>query len=851
MDVTNNAKEAVVLGQQLTGKDFAINSDAAFFDILSNSLYSNPVLAVIRETITNADDANLEANSTDPVKITIDDKEHEFIVTNIGKSIPHAQMHEIYCTYGNSTKKNTISTGGFGLGCKSPFAITPVFTVVNCNDGVKNTYLLNKIEGIPKITTLLSEDCANEPDSLTVKIPLKDIKQDLEIFTNRVKFFVYLAGIKATLNGELLPRINYPENQEVIYLTSPKRDSSKYVPNIARASHIGLRMESFSTHSPNILVKYGSNIYKVDFNPYIKNSEVSKKYPTIIKFVNTIQYLNNGDRGDSIPSLWNDGFPIFIAEPNSLDITPSREELRLTEKTLNSLTKICENELKRLSVEPTIEEIKDLFMNRRAEFFVGSDRVIERSQNRGYVLAEDFVSAKYLFGGALSKQHLRDQTFTRFIKGEGLTTGLFNKYEVELLDTVLDLLAPNDFSINTFVFKGLTDTKENRNSLLKALVNADREITSIADKQGLTVNQSLYIADAPKGFFVQGQFAYNGVTVKDFLRRLKKTVIITSYKNLESKQSLSLIKSTFPHLNSVALAGYCYSITTKSVKKASAIKEELEKIGWFVVDLVTVRKGIIPTDTPTQIALDLIGNLKDKEQAYYMDEKVDAFLEHQSFTTSSTKLTSINTHHYYTFAKFNIKDIDCLTKLNSFERIPMQNKKVTNMLTKYKLKSASDVLTEDLKAITSNDKDINFICNIFKELGENLYFCRDFTQATLWFTLQIPELCKRYSLPVIDESQLRKLSVLRSYIKHHGNDIGFIIEDETAVAKAKEIADRIREMREFYDDIEYVLRFLKSSLVIIAEGSRKLPERVEPALQSILDMVFLPEVNTNQGAANE
>lgn len=851
MDVTNSAKEAVVLGQQLTGKDFAINSDAAFFDILSNSLYSNPVLAVIRETITNADDANLEANSAEPVKITIDEEEREFIVTNIGKSIPHAQMHKIYCTYGNSTKKNTNSTGGFGLGCKSPFAITPVFTVINCNEGVKNTYLLNKIEGIPKITTLLSENCANDPDSLTVKIPLKDIKQSLDIFTERVKSFVYLAGIKATLNGELLPRINYPENQEVIYLTAPTRGGSSRQPNVAKAAHIGLEMNSFSYTPRNILVKYGSNIYKVNLSPYIKDSETINKYPTIHKFVYTADSLNNGDKGGEISSLWVDGFPIFIAEPNSLDITPSREELRLTEKTINSLTKICENEIKRLSIEPTIEKIKDLFMNRRAEFFAGSDRVIERSQSKGYVLAEDFVSAKYSYGGTFYKQQLKDQTFTRFIKGEGLTTGLFNKYEVELLDTVLNLLDPNDFGGSTKVFKGITHSEAHKNALLKALVSADREINSIAAKQGLSVFNPLYIADAPNGIFVQGEFAYTGVTVKDFLRRLKKIVIVSSYKNTDSQHCRNVIRNVFPHLSANTLGGYSYSITTKSAKKAAALKEELEKIGWFVVDLVTAKKGITPTDTPTQIALDLINNLKNKEQAYYMDEKVDAFLEQESFTTSATALTTFNTHNYYTFGKFNIKDIDCLTKLISFERIPMQNKRVTNIFTKHQLKSASDILAEDLKAITSGDKDINYICNLFSELGEQLFYCRETTQATLWFTLQIPELCERYGLPVINESQLRKISVLRSYIKTHGNDSGFIIEDETAVARVKEIADNIKEMRDFFDDIDYILRFLRSSLVIIASGQKKVPERLEPALESILDMVFLPKENTNQGAANE
>ena len=43
-------------------QNFAIADTPEFFQLLSDSLYSDPLIAVFRETITNAYDANIENN---------------------------------------------------------------------------------------------------------------------------------------------------------------------------------------------------------------------------------------------------------------------------------------------------------------------------------------------------------------------------------------------------------------------------------------------------------------------------------------------------------------------------------------------------------------------------------------------------------------------------------------------------------------------------------------------------------------------------------------------------------------------------------------------------------------------
>ena len=103
MNVTDEIREdSIVLGDELEGQQFAVKSDAAFFDVLSNSLYSMPKIAVIRETITNAVDAHKEAGINEPVEVQYNYRDNLLIVSDKGHGIPHDKIHEIYCTYGNS-----------------------------------------------------------------------------------------------------------------------------------------------------------------------------------------------------------------------------------------------------------------------------------------------------------------------------------------------------------------------------------------------------------------------------------------------------------------------------------------------------------------------------------------------------------------------------------------------------------------------------------------------------------------------------------------------------------------------------------------------------------------------------
>ena len=156
--------------------DFGISSSAEFFNILSSTLYSDQILAVVREVLCNAWDAHIEAGCTDkPVQITLDNG--KFSIKDFGKGIHHDDIGPIYGTYGNSTKKNDGNqTGGFGLGCKAPFAYTEHFEVISCHQGVKTIYAMTKssaqVTGKPGITTIAQFPTTETGLTVTIQVAL-------------------------------------------------------------------------------------------------------------------------------------------------------------------------------------------------------------------------------------------------------------------------------------------------------------------------------------------------------------------------------------------------------------------------------------------------------------------------------------------------------------------------------------------------------------------------------------------------------------------------------------------------------------------------------------------------------
>lgn len=284
-------------------RQFEIAATAASFDILSNKLYSNPSLAVLRELSTNANDSHIQAGVDLPIKLHLPrQNENYFKIRDFGKGLSETEISCIYCSFFVSTKTDDEGqTGYFGLGAKSPFAISDEFFVTSFQNGEKMVYRMSKDNGIP-VYELINKTNTEEQDGIEVLI------QDFKAPSNGSYFWEGLAK-KFFLSTSFLPEMNLVQDD--------------YDNLIQKRPFFQKNNISFSKESGTLL---NVNVAGVGFE--VEYSSVSKKL---------CQYLLN------LSSIGIKTINI-IANKSDVDITPSREELQFTDKT----NLFIENKLKEI-----------------------------------------------------------------------------------------------------------------------------------------------------------------------------------------------------------------------------------------------------------------------------------------------------------------------------------------------------------------------------------------------------------------------------------------------------------------------------------------------------------------------
>lgn len=188
---------------------FRIKTTAKAFDILSSGLYTDRILAVVRELSCNAYDAHVAANNPNPFEIHVPNSlEPWFHVKDMGTGLSDEDVMNLYSTYFDSTKTTSNDyIGALGLGSKSPFSYTKAFEVISRHEHVRRTYsiFINE-DGVPTIARL-GEFVTDEHNGLEVRITVK--KDDFWTFQDKVRQALRWFPIKPTIVGAT--RFDWPE----------------------------------------------------------------------------------------------------------------------------------------------------------------------------------------------------------------------------------------------------------------------------------------------------------------------------------------------------------------------------------------------------------------------------------------------------------------------------------------------------------------------------------------------------------------------------------------------------------------------------------------------------------------
>jgi len=265
----------------------SVAQSASFFDLLANGLYSNKELAVVREIITNAWDSHKDSGIDNPIEVSIDNK--KFIVKDFGKGISPSKMRDIYLAYGISDKVENLSqTGGFGLGCKSPFALVDSFEVISRFEGEENFYIISKniMTGIPEISHIYSRP--TDLSGVEVLVETKSI--DYEYMLRSAVKICKLGGIKANINGEFIQPYEF--------------EDFGYVNN--------------SYNYDDMVLRYGNNFYNI----------------------NIFKIFDDNNIANEISHFYTNGkyYCLMVNIPaGKIFVTPSRESISYDQFTINNL----------------------------------------------------------------------------------------------------------------------------------------------------------------------------------------------------------------------------------------------------------------------------------------------------------------------------------------------------------------------------------------------------------------------------------------------------------------------------------------------------------------------------------
>ena len=302
---------------------FSIEASAKAFMILSDGLYSNKILAVIRELSTNAYDSHVDAGREGhPFDVHLPTRlEPYFHVRDYGTSMTHEQCMTLYTTYFRSTRNDSNdAVGCLGLGSKAPFAYADSFTVEAFKDGEKRVYAAHRDSNGSPTFCLMDTVPTDEENGIKVSLPVN--KDDCDRFAREATKTYQFFKVRPNINNELL----YDTERSLLTDKNGK-------------------WEFTATRSDNFVIM-GQIAYPID------ESSVGDHYNEEDKVANF---------------LWHTSGLRLHLNIGDVDITPSRESLSYTSETKKNIRSVIQTVIDDIkeSVEDAIKSQPTLYLARK------------------------------------------------------------------------------------------------------------------------------------------------------------------------------------------------------------------------------------------------------------------------------------------------------------------------------------------------------------------------------------------------------------------------------------------------------------------------------------------------------
>lgn len=260
--------------------------------LLTSNLYSHPFESFLRETVANAWDSQIEAGNTKhPVLILIQNDNYNYRVSvrDYGTGLSPERFNNIYRNIGSSTKRDSNDyIGCLGIGRFSCLSVSPQARITSYYNNRKYSYLMYK-NGTGINIDLLQEDDTDQPNGLEVSISSTLNNSTLQSALTQIQCFPNVVVKTDGLN-------QYQQDNFYCIKTFNER-----------------KIISFNNFS---IIKKGYN----------------QCYARMGNMIYPYDYSSVGDNH----KFTTEGI-ILNVPMGSVDITPNRESLQLTQRTKDTL----------------------------------------------------------------------------------------------------------------------------------------------------------------------------------------------------------------------------------------------------------------------------------------------------------------------------------------------------------------------------------------------------------------------------------------------------------------------------------------------------------------------------------
>lgn len=202
--ITPTTTSTLKQSQRFDSVSFGIDQEdmSHICKLLRSNIYSDKILAVIREYTANAIDAQVEAGNGDrPISVTLPSLlSLSFKVRDYGTGLSEEDVRTIYSKYGKSTKRKTnLAIGEKGLGSKSGFAYGDNFLIRSFQNGIVTLYnAFIDPSQVGQIAKLHSE-ATTEENGIEIEIPVNE--RDIQQFKNKAESIFKYFKIAPTVKG--------------------------------------------------------------------------------------------------------------------------------------------------------------------------------------------------------------------------------------------------------------------------------------------------------------------------------------------------------------------------------------------------------------------------------------------------------------------------------------------------------------------------------------------------------------------------------------------------------------------------------------------------------------------------